>query len=276
MMLRDKIKDELYFNEVSHKVKSALIDEKRVTRFDESTSLMTYYDFANGLYNYIFIAYSAGTKLFELVVPCGEMLDLYTKSIDTKIDYSDGGDIIYTELLNMVSMGLLLNREKELLKLSTVLHGVGFKDHVIDFLLKSMSSSGNVEERLMWPDDVVYKKLIEIINSDKSNAESEMRNYLQSYFYTQDNLEDQYDIHKKAGRVYKGYWSFDSAAIVKVMRLDDSTFKDSPYYPVDMLYEEQVAPEGHTSLSFLVNNNSSENETDVGQPALKPKKWWQF
>ncbi|MEZ4907227.1 MAG: DUF1911 domain-containing protein [Saprospiraceae bacterium] len=34
---------------------------------------------------------------------------------------------------------------------------------------------------------------------------------------------------------YFGYWSFESAAIVAIMDLDDSSFKDNPNYPKDLV-----------------------------------------
>jgi hypothetical protein len=34
---------------------------------------------------------------------------------------------------------------------------------------------------------------------------------------------------------YFGYWSFESAAIVAALGLDDSSFRDNEYYPKDLV-----------------------------------------
>ncbi|MFJ1118057.1 PoNe immunity protein domain-containing protein, partial [Bacillus thuringiensis] len=45
-----------------------------------------------------------------------------------------------------------------------------------------------------------------------------------------------YDAHENKHDNYSGYWSFESGAIAKILKLDDSTLKDSSYYPYDMVH----------------------------------------
>ncbi|MEH7450841.1 PoNe immunity protein domain-containing protein, partial [Bacillus toyonensis] len=45
-----------------------------------------------------------------------------------------------------------------------------------------------------------------------------------------------YDAHENKHDIYSGYWSFESGAIAKILKLDDSTLKDSSYYPYDMVH----------------------------------------
>ncbi|MDD7379168.1 MAG: DUF1911 domain-containing protein [Lachnospiraceae bacterium] len=35
---------------------------------------------------------------------------------------------------------------------------------------------------------------------------------------------------------YYGYWSFEAGAIAKILNLDDSSLKDVPYYPYDLVH----------------------------------------
>ncbi|MDR4190445.1 hypothetical protein COL87_26390 [Bacillus pseudomycoides] len=37
-------------------------------------------------------------------------------------------------------------------------------------------------------------------------------------------------------QIFSGYWSFESGAIAKILNLDDSTLRDTPYYPYDMVH----------------------------------------
>jgi len=39
--------------------------------------------------------------------------------------------------------------------------------------------------------------------------------------------------HKEPG--YYGFWSFDTAALAKILGLDDSALKDNNHYPYDTL-----------------------------------------
>ena len=45
-----------------------------------------------------------------------------------------------------------------------------------------------------------------------------------------------FDNHKNQQKLYYGYWSFESGAIAKILQLDDSSLKDAPYYPYDMVH----------------------------------------
>ena len=44
------------------------------------------------------------------------------------------------------------------------------------------------------------------------------------------------DSHKSSENVYYGYWSFEAGAIAKILNLDDSSLKDVPYYPYDLVH----------------------------------------
>ena len=45
-----------------------------------------------------------------------------------------------------------------------------------------------------------------------------------------------YECHKHQGKLYFGYWSFESGANIKILGLDDSILKGISYYPYDMVH----------------------------------------
>ncbi len=45
-----------------------------------------------------------------------------------------------------------------------------------------------------------------------------------------------YNSHKSKQNVYKGYWCFEVAALVKKYGIDDESFKDYDYYPYDLVH----------------------------------------
>lgn len=37
-------------------------------------------------------------------------------------------------------------------------------------------------------------------------------------------------------KLYSGYWSFESGAVVKILGLDDNELEDVKYYPYDLVH----------------------------------------
>ena len=144
----------------------------------------------------------------------------------------------YPLLLQMVSLGILLKSDEEEFK------------KITDFLHKATQS--NIEE--MWkPDNLIffligakdhqrkgdkpYEKLYEITQLPKLEAEKAIKDYLEVW-YSLHQTDPWYNTHLRDSG-YSGYWAWEVAAVVKVMKLNDSSFKDNPYYPYDMVHWEK-------------------------------------
>ncbi|MCL1933400.1 MAG: DUF1911 domain-containing protein [Candidatus Azobacteroides sp.] len=119
---------------------------------------------------------------------------------------------------------------------------------VKDFMCKADQSS--IKE--MWkPDSLVffligekekqrksavpaYQKLYEITKLPKSEAEKSIKKYLESW-YEMNKHVPWYNNHLRDNG-YSGYWAWEVAAVVKLIGLDDSSFKDNQYYPYDLVH----------------------------------------
>ncbi|RKP52624.1 PoNe immunity protein domain-containing protein [Trinickia fusca] len=44
-----------------------------------------------------------------------------------------------------------------------------------------------------------------------------------------------FDTHERDDAGYVGYWCFEAALVVKLFEIDDSTFRDNPFYPADLV-----------------------------------------
>ncbi|MDB5087089.1 MAG: hypothetical protein JWR09_1083 [Mucilaginibacter sp.] len=279
-MYRDKFKAESYFKEsipgiIDNIKRSKAKTLKFEVQLKDKIPLVNYYNIANGILIYIKRAYSLGEAVPDLVSPAKEMIANYTKSWYPDADYSDGGDIPYTGFLTIVSIGVLLDAKEELTTLQKLVKEVGYKDYLIDFLFKYIDKNTAVNDELLWPDDRACQKLKEITLSAKPETPKLIGEYLANDFYTKENFEDEYNSHKRNDNVYDGYWSFEAAALVKIMDVDDSSFKDNPYYPYDMAHFEganNTVPE----TIFDPNNGSSGNEKTQPEPDQPRKKWWQL
>ncbi|MBO9153825.1 PoNe immunity protein domain-containing protein [Chitinophaga sp. GCM10012297] len=269
-MFRDHFKDERYFQESTNRLKATLDVKKKELLAKPQPYYMEYYAMADGLGIYISLAYSRGVLVKDLVAPCREMLDFYTLCIKPDDDYSDGGGLIYSQLLSMVAMGVLLDTRDALERLGNKLAGVGYHDYLMSFLVRYAIPGYKQTEELLWPEDAGCLKLKEITQSNKADAADGMYEYLQKFYYTRNNLEDEYNSHKKSDNTYIGYWSFESAAIAKVMQLDDSKLKTSPYYPYDMLHGDPPGATGPADLPPAPGAKGPDEEKTA------KKKWWQF
>jgi hypothetical protein len=79
-----------------------------------------------------------------------------------------------------------------------------------------------------------YQKLYEITQMSKEEAEKSIKKYLEGWYQMNKNAP-WYNNHLRDSG-YSGYWAWEVAAVVKIMGLDDSSFKNNPYYPYDMVH----------------------------------------
>ena len=85
--------------------------------------------------------------------------------------------------------------------------------------------------------------------------------------------------HKEPG--YVGYWSFETAAIVKILGLDDTSLKDNNHYPYDLAHYKNEMKFKHIDLSEYHYEDETEEIEDIVEgiehnPALEniiPPKW---
>lgn len=150
----------------------------------------------------------------------------------------------YNELLWMLSLGYLLEIPDEYIrKIVDVIDRDEVKDFLLEFLIRAklperpMIREESYQRFFGVPDS--FKSFRQAITeADKSKAEQLVKEFV---------TKEWYKWHKKfgwchsknailsGGYAYYGYWSWETAAIVKIMGLDDSSFKDCPYYPKDMI-----------------------------------------
>ena len=83
-----------------------------------------------------------------------------------------------------------------------------------------------------------YRKLIKVFNASPEQRPALMLQYLEDW-YEASRREPYYDQHPqtdlRSGRGYYGYWSWEAAAVTVISRIDDSSYRDKPYYPKDLV-----------------------------------------
>lgn len=240
--MRQTLKDENYFRKLTGELEREIeIIKSDILEFEKNNAF-----YKKHLINYelfttqILIAqskYSVGDSLLEVADEIRIMINYLTNSFQQNFDYSKGGGIGLFEITEAIGMGIIANCNKELQRLSDQLLQVDFIDSVLGNLLESFDYPVNSNNNIPGSKSKFYLFLNSLSSLPKTSAEEKIKEFLEKQYYTKSNLDEAFNSHKKEqGYIYSGYWSWETAAIAKLKELDDSSFKDNPYYPYEMVH----------------------------------------
>ena len=144
----------------------------------------------------------------------------------------------YVRMLWMLSLGILLEIENEQYqKIVDVLRESGVEDVLFEFLIRYKLSNGLEDTKNTFIDGISFQDLVQAIKMDASESEriESMNRFLQ-YWYRNMGYATWYETHKNDSiNLYFGYWSFEAAAVVKILGLDKDTFEKQKYFPQDLM-----------------------------------------
>ena len=254
-MIRDSIKDLKYFKDYSKgferrtkkrltKFKNGEISAERVQTVKLDMALKYLHKSIAG-YSMGLAAssikpdYFEALKLIHQYWPGGwKICDEYGQELN---QYGLG---IYGELLRLISLGILIDiPSNEISKIAEVLELDGVRDLIYSYLLSSrlrdteFSAEESYQKYFYIPQ--VYQKLRQaILESSKFDSQKLINNFIRDDWYQKHSElnEGPFESHKSPHDIYYGYWCFEAAAVVKIKGLDDSSFRDHPYYPADLVH----------------------------------------
>lgn len=166
-------------------------------------------------------------------------------------DYSKGG-MNLIRLGDSISLGILAEVDKEYFEdLAKTMNKKKHSDFIMDYLVNSQLPDYPIGEKLKIEDNkpiIFFAEIIKI--QDKTEAIQKLRQYLDKYYYTSQNLDYYFNIHKfNNGKNYYGYWCWEAGALVKIKNLNDSSLRNHPYYPYDFVHWKNTnKPQKHTFL----------------------------
>lgn len=152
----------------------------------------------------------------------------------------------YDQMLWMLSLGYLLGiPNEEFKKLVEVIDKDGVKDHLFEFIIRAKLSERHpiTEESYQEFFGVpqTFEKLRQAITeTDKPKAEKLVKEFITKDWYKNHKDAGWYNSHKSKHDTYFGYWSFETAVVVKIMDLNDSGFIDCQYYLKDLVHQENL------------------------------------
>lgn len=145
-----------------------------------------------------------------------------------------------TTLDNYVSALWLLSQAR-LLKLgpattTRLLASIGNEGQ--DLLLEQLASAlvpggtRKAAKKLLYPK--VYQSLYDAINAPSEQQAALMQEFLKNWYKRMSNT-GWHDAHKgPGGGGFFGYWCWEAAGVAQVFSLNDTDFRDLPYYPKDL------------------------------------------
>ena len=230
-MIRDNLKNKEYFLEYITE------EENRINKFKiklcnnevREDRVLSVRKKVYDLKFQIFIAkYSMGEPVESLI----DDYKLIVEEMEELWDYE-----LYEDMLWMLSIGIMMEiDEKTFNILIKLVEKSKINDFLYNFIICYRKEEVNYQHST-WLFEEPFKSLINVIMcEDDTKASIFMKEYLLEKWYVGHKDMGWYDCHKHQEKLYFGYWSFESGAIVKILGLDDSILKDVPYYPYDMVH----------------------------------------
>ena len=231
--MRDNLRNEDYYITLIER------EKKNIEMFENALAktIVEKGESDTGVRNAYNILVNSYQKMINLLYSCGEKLSLiegyfikllyyYCKMWDRKYGYF--------ELVKVLSLAVLFEVDKAaLLELEKKLMVENFNDYLVNILVHEVNSlwknSGEEFEFIH-----TYEYLKTIIESTELQCEK-LQKYLSEEWYDIHKECAWYNSHKSSQNFYYGFWSFEAGAIAKILKLDDSSLKDVPYYPYDLV-----------------------------------------
>lgn len=229
------MRDEHYFNMLIQK------ENESIRMFEDAVKRATlekgeldkgtrngYSILINSYQKEINLLYSIGEELEIIEEYYKKLLFYYSKMWNRKYGY--------IELIKVLSLAVLFEADRnEIFELEKKLISENFDDYLANSLIKKIDSTWE-SKGVEFEFKGIYDCLKLILENDMEIACEALKEYLQEKWYEIHRECAWYDSHKSNKNVYYGYWSFEAGAIAKILNMDDSSLKDVPYYPYDLVH----------------------------------------
>ena len=224
--MRDSLKNVEYFNQFIHE------DLERVKKFSSKLEngevkeerILPVKTKVHDLKLGIMIAkYSKGDELAELEKEYFELVSGWEEVWEPEY---------YNKNLKMISLGVLFGADISFTrKVKKMLEKAEINDWLLYYLLDSLD-----DEQMERGKEMLFPKSFSNLQKAvfQEGKIQILKEYLSNDWYNEDC--GCYEAHKSKQNIYYGYWSFEAGAIAKILNLDDSSLKDVPYYPYDLVH----------------------------------------
>lgn len=194
--------------------------------------------------------YSAGYNLSELIDDLKNAIDFAFQSWNGFWNLkSDKGMVLnqyvlsaYDDMLWMLSLAYLLDVSDDYFKkLIDIIDRDNVKDILFEFIISARIKDREKITKECYDEAYIgvtkiYETLRSVISIPNNNTRQELiSKFIDKEWYSNHRSAGSFNNHKSKHKTYYGYWSFETAAVVKILNLDDASFKKSSYYPNDII-----------------------------------------
>ena len=140
---------------------------------------------------------------------------------------SENADVTFDDLLTLLSLAVMLDAGNDAKKLIDSKADFISEDRLLSFLSTYIKNG-----KRDWNQSVSLRKEYDALNNVFASGDKEaaLNEYLEKWYGAHSDYA-WYNSHLRDTDTYCGYWSFESAAMVKIMKLDCSKV-NSEYFPI--------------------------------------------
>jgi hypothetical protein len=192
------------------------------------------------------LAYSIGKPVEEVKGLVSPLLDAYTRAwvsdsaylpAETLANRHDIGSTrhIYTDAIAVLSLAVLADADDE--RSHSLLDAVGNRgvDGLYDRIARVFEPHREIAEAPAFAKP--WAKLVSAFDADAVKRPALVASFLKNWYPNNRSAywAGEAETIPLGGVAYGGYWSFEAAAVVKILNVDDSSFRDDPFYPRDLV-----------------------------------------
>ncbi|WP_052732859.1 PoNi-like cognate immunity protein [Hymenobacter terrenus] len=139
----------------------------------------------------------------------------------------------YVRALWLVSQAILLRLENSLIERLLACIGNEGQDLLFERLVAVVAPNIGRKQakKLLYPK--VYQSLYDSIDAPAEQQAALVQQFLKNW-YKGMRKTAWYDSHKETDSGFFGYWCWEAAGVAHAFGIDDSSFRDMPYYPKDL------------------------------------------
>ena len=241
MELREKIFDSQYFNKRIASLSNYVIEDEieiRMNLSEYTKPQLLFYALFKKYYQLVILEYSRGEDIDKMQKKFIQVIDAYEKNnmcpnhVETIFE-EDIDDYVIS--LWLFSLSILLKQDIDITGRLVNCIGNNGKDILFEGLLSKAYLGNNMlnAKKIIYPK--VYQNLYEITLSPKEFQPIIMIKFLENWYESMNKCY-WHNSHKgKDGGGFFGYWCWEAAAVTVIYGIDDSLYKNMPYYPKDIV-----------------------------------------
>ncbi|MEL7145206.1 MAG: PoNe immunity protein domain-containing protein [Bacteroidota bacterium] len=236
--------------------------KKRIEKFDNGLirperEQIVKLDMISQYMDGVIATYSKGGNSKEMLSYFVPVVDLIEKFWFERIKLTHKRQLLnqyglsnYFQMLTILSVGYLLDvSESHFEKIAKAIERDGVYDLIYSFIISKKLSEFSTSLQESYEGVFIIPELYTLLREAITEENKEKSAALIDEFITQKWYAGlskagvgYVERHDSKSDSYNGYWCFEAAAVVKIKGLDDSSFRDHPYYPADLVHGMDEPP----------------------------------